>query len=79
MDRTNQRSPDWAKLVSQARGGDQQAIAALYEATYSGVYHAVRAMIREEQDALDILQDSYIKAFSHLDRFEGEEKFLPWM
>ena len=79
MDRTNQRSPDWAKLVSRARGGDQQAIAALYEATYSGVYHAVRAMIREEQDALDILQDSYIKAFSHLDRFEGEEKFLPWM
>ncbi len=68
-----------ADLISLAKNGDQQAISILYEQTYSTVFYAVRAMIKDEDTVYDILQDSYLKAFSHLDRFEGSEKFTPWV
>ena len=66
-------------LITQARDGDQQAIAALYEQTYSKVYYTIKSMVKDEDAVFDILQDSYIKAFSHLDNFEGDENFLPWI
>ena len=51
-------------LISQAKLGDQQAIAGLYEQTYDKVYYTVRSMIKDEDAAFDIIQDAYIKAFS---------------
>ena len=68
-----------AGLVERARGGDQGAMAALYERTCGKVFATVRSMIRNEEDAWDILQDAYIKAFTHLEDFVGGEKFLPWV
>lgn len=76
--------PEWTpeemkQLVLRAGTGDPEAVSALYEATYSSIYYTVRSMIREEQDVLDILQDSYIKAFTHLESLGEGEKFLPWL
>ena len=69
-----------SELIKKAKNGDQEAIAALYERSYSKVYYTVRSMIKNEDDAFDILQDSYIKAFSHLDGFEGDEgAFTSWI
>ena len=66
-------------LVASARAGDQDAIAALYEKTYSQVFYTVKSMIKDEDAVFDILQDSYIKAFAHLEGFAGDTKFLPWV
>ena len=68
-----------AELVAAARTGDQDAISALYEKTYSKVYYTVKSMIRDEDAVFDIVQDTYIKAFIHLDSFQGDTKFLPWV
>lgn len=68
-----------AKLVAAARTGDQDAIGALYEKTYSKVYYTVKSMIKDEDTVFDIVQDTYIKAFAHLDSFQGDTKFLPWV
>lgn len=67
------------ELVLKAKSGDQQAMEQLYEMTYSRVYCTIRVMVKDEQETLDLLQDSYIKAFKHLNQFEGTEKFLPWI
>lgn len=67
------------ELVAKARKGEQDATAALYQRTYNKVYYTVKSMIKEEQDVLDILQDTYIKAFTHLDYFKEDTKFLPWV
>ena len=77
--RTAEEADGLAILVERARGGDQGAMAALYEQTCGKVFATVRSMIKNEEDAWDILQDAYIKAFTHLDSFAGEEKFLPWV
>ena len=68
-----------AELVAAARIGDQGAISTLYEKTYSKVYYAVKSMIKDEDAVFDIVQDTYIKAFAHLDSFQGDIKFLPWV
>ena len=70
---------DAAELVRRAKGGDQEALSDLYEQSYGQVYYTVKSMVRNEDDVFDILQDSYIKAFSHLDSFEGGEKFTAWV
>lgn len=68
-----------AKLVATARIGDQDAISTLYEKTYSQVYYTVKSMIKNEDAVFDIVQDTYIKAFAHMDSFQGDTKFLPWV
>lgn len=76
MDQSDYNIPE---LVLKAKSGDQQAMEQLYEMTYSRVYCTIRVMVKDEQETLDLLQDSYIKAFKHLNQFEGTEKFLPWI
>ena len=67
---------DW---IRKAKTGDQTAIAFLYEKTYSQVFYTIKSMIKDEDAVFDILQDSYIKAFTHLEQLNGELKFLPWI
>ncbi len=68
-----------ARLVAAARTGDQSAVSALYEETYSKVFYTVRSIIKDEDAVFDVLQDTYIKAFAGLGSFEGDKKFLPWV
>lgn len=73
----NRIDPQW---VEKARNGDQDAITALYTASYQTVYITIKSMLRaDEADVLDILQESYIKAFQNLTHLEKTESFLPWM
>ena len=67
------------ELIDRARNNDQAAITELYNKTYSSVYYTVKAMIKDEDAALDILQDSYIKAFKSLDQLKEPEKFKAWV
>jgi len=67
------------KQIDRAAAGDQGAIAELYEQTYSSVYKAVRAMVADEDAALDIVQDSYIKGFQSLEQLDSPENFRAWM
>lgn len=68
-----------AGLVALAREGNQDALAALYEKTYNGVFYTIKSMIKDEDTVLDLLQDTYVKAFTHLDGFQGDSKFSPWV
>ena len=68
-----------AELVRRAAENDQDAVAELYNRTYGSVYAAVRAMVSDEDTALDILQDSYLKAFRSLDQLEDPSRFRSWV
>ena len=66
-------------LISRAITGDQDAFTALYEATSQEVYATVRSMVRTEELALDIQQDSYVFAFTHLNQLGDPAKFRAWL
>lgn len=68
-----------AALLSRAKTGDNQALAEFYESTYNDVWHTVRALVKNEDDAMDVLQDTYLKAFSKLNTVEKPESLRPWL
>ena len=67
------------ELVAAIRGGDQQAFAELYEMTSQEVYRTARAVLRDEDAALDVQQDTFVFAYSHLDQLSDPEKVRPWL
>ena len=67
------------ELVARARAGEQAALSALYEQSSAALYQTVRSMVRDEDLAWDILQDSYLRAFRSLEKLESDEAFLPWL
>ena len=67
------------EFVRKARAGDKDAFGVLYNKTYNQVFYTVKSMIKDDDAVNDILQDSYVKAFMHMDSFKGDDKFLPWI
>lgn len=66
-------------LLDRARAKDREALGLLYEASSLEIYRTIHALIRDEDLTLDIQQDTYLQAFSHLDQLREPESFLPWL
>lgn len=66
-------------LVAAARMGDQQAMTQLYEDTNRRAYYLAVQLVKDEDQAWDILQDSYVKAFESLDSLADPAKFQGWL
>ena len=69
---------DTTELVIHAQKGNQQAITALYNLSYKPAYAVAFKMTGNEDDAFDVLQDAYIKAFNSLDQLTDPSGFIPW-
>jgi RNA polymerase sigma factor (sigma-70 family) len=70
---------DLAKLVERTRRGDRDAAGQLVEATHRGVYAAIRAILRDRDEALDALQDTYLRALRRLGTLEDPAVFGGWL
>jgi len=66
-------------LVEQAKSGYQEAISELYQETHNRVYYTALSILKNEQDALDAVQDSYIQAFQHIDSLQDDGAFEGWL
>ncbi|MCR5006881.1 MAG: sigma-70 family RNA polymerase sigma factor [Clostridiales bacterium] len=66
-------------LIGRAEQGDQEAVSRLYEWSYDIVYRSVRPMFKDEDTVFDIIQDAYIKAFTHLGGLHSDDEFIPWI
>jgi RNA polymerase sigma-70 factor, ECF subfamily len=71
--------PDLAGLVAAARAGDRSAFDELVGATYADMYTLAYRLTGNEEDARDVLQDAYLRAFRGLPQFRGEAQFTTWM
>lgn len=70
--------PD-AAMVAAVLGGDPEAYRVLVERYERRIYHVVYGMVRSPEDAHDLAQDAFIKAFQNLHRFRLESKFYTWL
>lgn len=70
---------DYEQLVTRARTGDSAAHQALYEDTVNGVWYIVSRLVDRREDAEDLVQDTYVTAFSHLDGLEQPQAFPKWL
>jgi RNA polymerase sigma-70 factor (ECF subfamily) len=70
---------DESVLVAQARAGDQNAFAELVNRYERKIYRLAKNITRNDEDAEDVLQDAFLKAYTHLDNFKGDSKFYTWI
>lgn len=70
---------DDRELVSAARRGDRNAFRTLFERYHRRAYALAFGVLRHQDDALDCVQDAFIKAHRYLDKFEGNSSFYTWL
>jgi RNA polymerase sigma-70 factor (ECF subfamily) len=70
---------DMRVLVDAARGGDRDALDDLVRATYGGTYTLAFRLTGNEDDARDVVQDAYLRAYRGLRRFRGDAQFTTWL
>jgi RNA polymerase sigma-70 factor (ECF subfamily) len=70
---------DVAELVAAARDGDRDAFDELVKATYLDTYTLAYRLTGDEEDARDVVQESYFRAYRGLKRFRGDAQFSTWM
>lgn len=67
------------QLVKAARAGDQHAFGELSDRYATMVQQRIMKIVRNREDAEDVLQDALLKAYYHLDQFRGSSKFSTWL
>ena len=68
-----------AALIAAAKAGDRGAFESLVRATHTEIYTLAYRMTGDEEDARDVVQDAYFRAFRSIKRFRGDAKFSTWM
>lgn len=66
-------------LVQLARDGDASAFSELVKRYQNKIYRLARHITQHSEDAEDVLQETFLKAFTHLKNFEGNSKFYTWL
>jgi RNA polymerase sigma-70 factor (ECF subfamily) len=70
---------DVGELVAAAKDGDREAFERLVKATYADTYTLAYRLTGDEEDARDVVQEAYLRAFRGLRRFRGDAQFSTWM
>jgi len=68
-----------ARLVEQARGGDDQAFATLVARYERALIRVLARLVRDEELARDLAQETFWKVYNRLDRFDTARRFGPWL
>lgn len=67
------------ELVLSAKNGNKKAFDKLYKLTSNNVWFTCVSLLKDEENAKDIMQETYITAFLKLDTLKDEEKFCDWL
>jgi RNA polymerase sigma-70 factor, ECF subfamily len=70
---------DETGLVAKAKAGDAQAFTDLVNQYERKIYRLAKHITQNDEDAEDVLQETFLKAYEHLDNFQGNSKFYTWI
>jgi RNA polymerase sigma-70 factor, ECF subfamily len=76
---SDQAGIDEAVLVTQSKEGDSRAFNELVRRYESKIFRLAQHITQNREDAEDVLQESFLKAYEHLDQFKGDSKFYTWI
>jgi RNA polymerase sigma-70 factor, ECF subfamily len=68
-----------ADLVARARARDEAAIRAIMQANNRRLYRIARGILRNDGEAEDVVQETYVRAFTHLQDFRGDSSLATWL
>ncbi|HIV17427.1 MAG TPA: sigma-70 family RNA polymerase sigma factor [Candidatus Alectryocaccobium stercorigallinarum] len=70
---------NFTEAVKLARAGKESGYIYLYNATYKSKFYLAMQYMKNEDDAQDVIQEAYMKAFDKLDTLEDAEAFPAWL
>jgi RNA polymerase sigma-70 factor, ECF subfamily len=70
---------DESALVLQTREGDTRAFGTLVRKYEGKIFRLAQHITQNREDAEDVLQETFLKAYEHLDQFQGNSKFYTWI
>jgi len=70
---------DERNLVERAKSGDQSAFRAIMEQNNRRLYRVARAVMKDDTEAEDVVQETYLRAFFNLSKFRGESSLTTWL
>jgi RNA polymerase sigma-70 factor (ECF subfamily) len=68
-----------ADLVTRAKAGDKAAFDDIVRATYADTYTLALRLTTNEEDARDVVQEAYLRAYKGLKNFRGDAQFTTWL
>jgi RNA polymerase sigma-70 factor (ECF subfamily) len=66
-------------IVERVRKGDVALYEILVRRHNQRLYRTIRAILRDDRDVEDVMQQAYVDAYTHLDQFRGTAKFATWL
>lgn len=78
QDRSPLVNPRDEELVASAQKGERRAFEELVERHKQKAYHIAFGFARDREDAKDLSQDAFLKAFANLKNFDGRSSFYTW-
>jgi RNA polymerase sigma-70 factor (ECF subfamily) len=76
---SSQAGIDESILVAQARQADTTAFGELVRRYEGKIFRLAQHITQNREDAEDVLQETFLKAYEHLDQFKGDSKFYTWI
>ena len=76
---TIEPSNDIRDLVNRCRDGDEYAFSTLFERFQDRLYDLTCAILRDDAEAEDAVQDTFLRVFERIDRYQGASSFETWL
>lgn len=67
------------EVIERVQAGDTALYEIIMRRYNQRLYRAARAILRDDSEAEDVIQDAYVRAYQHLDQFAGEASFSSWL
>ena len=67
------------EIVARVLEGETELYEMIMRRHNQRLYRAARAIVRSESEAEDVMQDAYVRAYTHLKQFAGKAKFSTWL
>jgi RNA polymerase sigma-70 factor (ECF subfamily) len=68
-----------AEVISRCQQGDQDALKEIFDRYHRKVYRVAYGVVRQREDALDIVQEVFIKLFRSIKKFKGKSHFYTYL
>jgi len=67
------------ELVSRAQAGDRAAFRELFDRYHRRAFAVALGVVKNQEDALDVVQEAFVKVHKHIENFQGTSSFYTWL
>jgi RNA polymerase sigma-70 factor (ECF subfamily) len=78
-EKTEKFNPRHQDLIRQCKRGDQKAQFEIYRLYHAAMFNTTLRIVGDSDDAEDVMQEAFLKAFAKLDSYRGEVSFGAWL